>query len=168
VTIDHCLAISSVTINIVVKKDLNIYWLTFEPFQFYVWGVSSLGCHIVKQCSTWYHTKVCCLFSCLFCGLPLFVMFMRWPVVFLHVLALYPLPKRTNTGNSWKLFFISISCISIIFCVQIVKYLYKLIVYWKFHIIRTRNKDIDDWNIYLHFFGSHVWGIPLTSAHAQK
>jgi len=69
------------------------------------------------------------------------------------ILAVYPLPKRTN---SRKLLFISISCISIIFCVQIVKYLYKLMVCWKFHIIPTRNsQDMDDWNIYLHFLG-HV------------
>jgi len=70
-----------------------------------------------------------------------------------HLLALYPLPKRTN---SRKLLFISISCISIIFCLHIVKYLYKLMICWKFHIIPTRNsQDMDDWNIYLHFLG-HV------------
>ena len=55
-----------------------------------------------------------------------------------------------------KLLFILISCISIIFCVQIVKYLYKLMVCWIFHIIWTRNsQDMDDWIIYLHFLG-HV------------
>jgi len=66
---------------------------------------------------------------------------------------LYPLPKVTN---SRKLLFISISCISLNFCVQIVKYLYKMMVCWKFHIIPMRNsQDMDDWNIYLHFWG-HV------------
>ena len=76
---------------------------------------------------------------------------------FLHIpmtiLALYPLPKRTN---SRKFLFISISCISIFF-------VYKLsnisIIWWhveKFHIIPTRNsQDMDNWNIYLHFLG-HV------------
>jgi len=47
-----------------------------------------------------------------------------------QVLALYPLPKRTN---SRKLLFISISCISIICCVHIVKYLYKLMICWKLY-----------------------------------
>ena len=66
---------------------------------------------------------------------------------------MYPLPKRTN---SRKLLFISISCIYITFCVHIVKYLYKLMLCWKFHIIPTRNsQDMDHWNIYLHFLG-HV------------
>jgi len=27
---------------------------------------------------------------------------------------------------------------------------------------------MDDWNIYLHFLGRVLWGIPLTSAHVQK
>jgi len=63
-----------------------------------------------------------------------------------QVLTLYPLPKRTN---SRKLLFISISCISISFCVHIVKYLYKLMICWKFHIIPTRkSQDMDHWNIY--------------------
>ena len=69
------------------------------------------------------------------------------------VLAVYLLPKRTY---SRKHLFISISCISIIFCVHIVKYIYKLMICWKFHIIPTRNsQEIDDWNIYLNFLG-HV------------
>ena len=71
---------------------------------------------------------------------------------------MYPLPKVTN---SRKLLFISILCISIIFCVQIVKYLCKLQVCWKFHIIPTRTF------IYI-FLVTCVWGIPLTSVHAQK
>jgi len=72
-----------------------------------------------------------------------------------YILAVYPLPKRTN---SRKHLFISISCIfiSFIFCVHIVKHLYKLMLCWKLHIIPTRNsQDMDHWNIYLHFLG-HV------------
>jgi len=71
----------------------------------------------------------------------------------IHLLAVYPLPKETN---SQKLLFISISCIYIIFCVHIDNYLYKLMLCWKFHIIPLRNsQDIYHWNIYLHFLG-HV------------
>jgi len=82
------------------------------------------------------------------------------------LLAVYLLPKRTN---SRKLLFISISCIYIIVCVHIVKYLYKLMLCWIFHIIPTRySQDMDHWNIYLHFWVTCVWGIPLTSVHAQK
>jgi len=75
-----------------------------------------------------------------------------------HTMAVYPLPKRTN---SQKLLFISISCIYITFCEHIVKYLYKLMLCWKFHIIPTRTF------IYI-FLVTCVWGIPLTSVHAQK
>jgi len=40
------------------------------------------------------------------------------------------------------------------FCVHIVKYLYKLMLCWKFHITPTRNsQDMDHWNTYLHFLG---------------
>jgi len=67
------------------------------------------------------------------------------------LLAVYPFPKNTN---SRKLLFISISCIYITFCVHIVKYLYKLMLCWKFHIIPTRiSQDMDHWNIFLHFLG---------------
>jgi len=42
----------------------------------------------------------------------------------------------------------------LLFFVHIVKYLYKLMICWTFHIIPTRNcQDIDAWNIYLHFLG---------------
>jgi len=57
-------------------------------------------------------------------------------------------------ANSRKLLFISISCNYIVFCVHIVKYLYKLMLCWKFHIITTRSsQDMDHWNINLHFLG---------------
>jgi len=65
----------------------------------------------------------------------------------------YPLPKNTN---KWKLLFISILCIISIICVHIVRYLHKLMLCWKFHIIPTRNsQDMDHWTIYLQFWG-HV------------
>ena len=75
----------------------------------------------------------------------------NYPLFFLPLLAVYLSPKRTN---SRKLLFISILCMYIIFCVHIVKYLYKLMLCWKFHIIPMRNnQDMDHWNIYLHFLG---------------
>jgi len=125
-------------------------------------------CHQRMPAYEYTHTQICKRYgsarhtSCTFqirWHTSVYVDIHRGSFIFGHVknvitlLALYPLPKRTN---SRKLLFISISCITIIFCVHIVKYLYKLMICWKFHIIPTRNsQDMDDWNIYLHFWG-HV------------
>ena len=71
---------------------------------------------------------------------------------------LVPITER-DKWTRWKLKFISISCNFIIICVHIVKYLPKLMLCWKFHLILVRNsQDMDHWNIYLQFWGHMLLG----------
>jgi len=83
---------------------------------------------------------------------------LKWYDQKLNILAVYPLPKRTNKR---KRLFISISCVISIICVHIIKYryIYKLVLCWKCHLIPTRNsQDMDQWTICLQFWGHERLG----------